>query len=327
MQTKEKNLNSDKLWDEILKSIVQNMPAQLLPLIKDVFGIEYSKDVNITLLPTEQTLPQDGNYQKLTSIYSDIALMIDGKDIYHIESQMKNTDNMSIRMIKYDFHLALSNSTTKADGKSFTIEFPKSVVIYPAVNNSIPDELTCHLIFPDGSTHDYKVPTVKIQTYSFQEIREKHLTLFLPFKLLQFVPRLKSSKSPLTANELTKCVDDIIFILKEEKDAGRITQAQYEDYIDLIDKSAERVFAKHQNFQEQVINMTKSLITLPSERYAMYEKQIAEKDSAIATITAEKDAAIANITAEKDTAIALTAKKDAEIAELKKQIEQLKSNN
>ena len=70
---------------------------------------------------------------------------------------------MAIRMIKYDFNLAMSASFSYENTNEYVLEFPKSVVIYPAPNSKIPDSLTCHLIFPDGSTHDYKVSTLKIQ--------------------------------------------------------------------------------------------------------------------------------------------------------------------
>ena len=152
-----------------------------------------------------------------------------------------------------------------------------------------------------------------MQKYSLDDIRQKHLTLFLPYKLLQFRPRLKSKTNPLTESELTAFVDGIILILKEELLAGRLTQHEYEDYIELIDKSAKRVFNKSNDFKRTVVSMTKSLITLPSERYEMYEKQLAEKDEQLLKLASEKDAEIASN-------LAL-------IAELKKQLAEATKNN
>ena len=302
--TSTSQIHGEKIWDDILKAIVERMPQQLLPLIEDVFGVTYPDDVSIIPLATEHIIP-GSNTKKFASIYSDITLQI-GNDIYHFESQMSNEDFMSIRMIRYDFHIALSNSVSQEDNGTFTIEFPKSVVIYPAPNRNIPDKLTCNIKFPDGSMHRYEVPTLKVQSYDLNEIQKKHLTLFLPFKLLQFRPRLNSKKNPLTANELTEFINEIIFILKEDLNEHRITKSEYEDYIDLIDQSANRVFQNNENFKEQVVFMTKSLITLPSERYEQYEKQLAEKDAELAM----KDATLA----EKDATL---AEKDAEIKKLR----------
>lgn len=59
--------------------------------------------------------------------------------------------------------------------------------------------------------------------------------------------------------------------------------------------------------------MTKSMITLPSERYEIYERQLAEKDAEILKLSNEKDAEIANNL--------------KEIAELKRQLEEALGKN
>ncbi|MCM1047894.1 MAG: hypothetical protein NC433_05660 [Clostridiales bacterium] len=43
-----------KLWDEILKAIVDTMPEQLFPLFKEVYGKDYPKGTPIVLLKTEK---------------------------------------------------------------------------------------------------------------------------------------------------------------------------------------------------------------------------------------------------------------------------------
>ena len=295
----------EKVWDEILKVIVERMPKQLLPLIEDVFGITYPP--NVKLLPTEHIVPGSGT-KAFSSVYSDITLQI-GDDIYHFESQMTNEDDMCIRMVRYDFHIALAHTVEKGKNGEYTIAFPSSAVIYPAPNDNIPDKLMCHIKFADGSIHDYTVPTLKVQSYDLEKIQEKNLTLFLPFKLLQFRPRLNSKTNPLTPNELTEFVNGFIVILQEARKQKRISKAEYEDYIMLIDMSAQRVFNRNKKFKEQVVNMTKSLITLPSERYEEYERQLAEKDAEIS----EKDAEI--------------SEKDAEISRLKELLEKATAEN
>ena len=97
----------DKLWDEITKTIADHMPNQLFPLFKEAFGKEYPKGTSIQLLQTEYPVPDREAGQKLTSIYSDITLLVNGSDLYHLECQMDNDKYMVIRMIEYDFHLAL----------------------------------------------------------------------------------------------------------------------------------------------------------------------------------------------------------------------------
>ena len=139
-------------------------------------------------------------------------------------------------------------------------------------------------------------------------------------------PKSKSKKNPLSCAELTDFVNQIILILTTEKNEKRINQSQFEDYIELLDQAACRVFSNDELYRNQVINMTKSTIILPSERYERYEKKIAEKDAKLA----EKDIIIEKITSERDAHLrekdAYLAEKDALIAELRAQIAEMKKN-
>ncbi|MCM1049448.1 MAG: hypothetical protein NC433_13590 [Clostridiales bacterium] len=66
---------------------------------------------------------------------------------------MENDHEMVIRMFAYDVHFAITHAKNM---------------------NSDTGEITL------------KIPTVKIQSYSLDEIRNKHLTLFLPYTILRF---------------------------------------------------------------------------------------------------------------------------------------------
>lgn len=152
---------------------------------------------------------------------------------------MSNDKDMVIRMIEYDFHFALRHGIQMEAPNIYTLYFPNSTVLYPEKNDNIPENLICRVIFPDGSIHQYNIPTMKIQTYSLEDIRKIHLTMFLPFKLLSFRPRLKSVSNPIRENELT-------------------------EYINL---AAERVFHSQPKLKEEVLNVTKSVLILPSDLY------------------------------------------------------------
>lgn len=285
----------DKLWDEIAKSIADHMPNQLFPLFKEAFGKEYPKGTSIQLLQTEYPIPDKQGTGKLTSIYSDITLLVNGCDLYHLECQMENDKSMVVRMIEYDFHLALRHGVKREAANIFTLYFPHSTILYPDTNDRIPSHLICRVIFPDGSIHNYQVPTMKIQNYSLADIREKHLTLFLPFKLLSFRPRLKSVTNPIQEKELTDYINQLIVILDEEYQAGNITNNEYKDYLGLINLAAECVFHEQEHLKEEVLNVTKSVLVLPSDLYReadrakQLEKELAEKNAENELILAENE--------------------------------------
>ncbi|MBE5875875.1 MAG: hypothetical protein E7290_03190 [Lachnospiraceae bacterium] len=204
----------------------------------------------------------------------DIWLVAE-KDLYHLECQMTNDSDMVVRMIEYDFHTALRHGIQMDAPNVFTLHFPNSTVLYPQCNNKLPDKLICNVIFPDGSNHRYEVPTIRIQKYSLEDIREKHLTMFIPFKLLSFRPRVNSKRNPIQENELTEYVKRLILILEEEYEAGNISSLEYKDYVKFINLAAERVFHSQQYYAEEVFEVTKSVLELPSDIYRKAE--MAEK--------------------------------------------------
>ncbi len=204
--------------------------------------------------------------------------------------------------------------------------FPRSAVIYPEKNRRIPDVLRCRIIFQDGSEHIYQVPTVRIQSYSLEEIQEKHLNLFLPYVLLRLRPQLNPErKFPLTKNELTAFVDKVMIILKDEVEQGYLTEQEYDDYVNLFRRAAENIFEKHADFEREVDRMTKPMIELPSvlqkRLYAEIDSLNANKEALIADneiLLADKEA----LTADNEALTADNETLTAELARMRALLEQ-----
>lgn len=311
-------LDGTKLWDEILKAIVSAMPSQLFPLFKEVYGREYPKDTTIMVLGSETTSFQEGSNEPPGSTLMDIALLVAGTDYYHLECQMKNDKEMVIRMFAYDVRFAITHSRyIDQNTGEITLHFPHSVVIYPDKNDAVPAHLRCRVVFQDNSEHIYKIPTVRIQTFSLKEIKEKHLTLFIPYTILRLRPRLKAGlKHPLTQKELTEFVEEVILVLKEELSDGYLTELEYHDYVRLFHFALDRVLRQHSQMREGVFQMTEPLIKLPSMIVKELEIQIADQKMQLD----DKDLEIKNKDAElKD--------KNAEIQRLKALVKQLSSDN
>ena len=192
-------------------------------------------------------------------------------------------------MIEYDTGIALQNGLELSDTGEFIIHFPKSTVMYPDSNDSYPDSLSCTIIFPDDTWHRYKIPTIKVQSYSLQEIEQKHLNIFIPFMLLQFRSRINSKNNPIKENELTEYVKGLIFILRNEFSAKRLTESEFKDFVKFIELSANRVFHNSPNYQEEVYTMTKSKLWLPSDELAETKAELAREKSE----SAKKDEVIA----------------------------------
>ena len=78
------------LWDEVVKKEVERYPWLILPLIQEVFHKVYPENAEIRLITTEyvvRRIHKDGG-SALNSIFADIAVQIENRDIYHMECQM-----------------------------------------------------------------------------------------------------------------------------------------------------------------------------------------------------------------------------------------------
>ena len=158
-------------------------------------------------------------------------------------------------------------------------------VSYISVQNSIlkiPNYLSCQLKFQDGSTHEYRVPTVKVQSYTLEEIKEKHLCLlipFLPIRFRRYIPsdsKIQSVNSPdeqrslekklqKSKEELTSFFSETILILDQEIADGFLSDFEKNLILDLLQKSMFRVSYSNKDLCQEVYNMTEPVLKLRTD--------------------------------------------------------------
>ena len=93
----------------------------------------------ITLLATESSTYRENPDAPPSSRLSDIALLVNGTDYYHLECQMRNDLEMVIRMIAYDLHFAIQHTLAEDTETGILImRFPHSAVIYPDKTERFP---------------------------------------------------------------------------------------------------------------------------------------------------------------------------------------------
>ena len=233
-------------------------------------------------------------------------MIVAESDIYHFECQIHNDGTMVMRMFEYDVHIALSYRREMSGGME--LRFPHSAVLYLEDNGNMPEELCCAIHFQDGGTYEYKVPVLKVQAYSIEEIKEKHLCVLIPFLPLRFRRRLSARKKKQTVRkeELTSFYRQLILILEEEVEAGYLSETNRNTIISLLGKSMIRVFYRSEALLKEVVDMTEPILELEFEKY---EKVIAEQ----ARVLEEKDKTLA----EKDKTL---SEKEARIQELERKL-------
>lgn len=90
---------SSTIFDDVFRTMVEKMPYLAVPLINEVFHTSYPENVEITQLRNE-------HQQENGEIITDCCLKVGGK-LYHIECQSVDDTTMAIRMIEYDFVIAI----------------------------------------------------------------------------------------------------------------------------------------------------------------------------------------------------------------------------
>ena len=122
---------------------------------------------------------------------------------------------MSIRMIEYDFAIALENAEQTDD--IYEINFPHSCVLYLRHTMRTPGVLTVKVNLPDGRHFLYHTPTVKLQEYTKEEIFQKRLLFFLPFYIMRYEKDLPEiARDPEQVSRLLAEYEEIRVRLKKE---------------------------------------------------------------------------------------------------------------
>lgn len=315
------NLSTEaQLWDEIMKKETFLMPEQLFPLIKEVHGKEYPKTAKIKPLATEYSIERMDTHE-ISSIRADITVLVENKDIYHFECEMKKDGTMVIRMFEYDVHIALSYAQESANG-TYTLHFPHSAVLYLQNNSTIPDQLSCQVIFQDGTNHQYQIPVIKVQTYSLEEIQQKHLCVLIPFLPLRFRKDLSNKNKKIQKGELTNFYQQIILILEQEVTDGYLTEANQKVILSLLSKSLIRVFYKEQSLLEEVIELTEPILELEFEKIERLKRELIEEREALERAQKQLEIQTAEAQAKLD---AQKAASQAELDAQKAEIERLRA--
>ena len=248
---------NNTIFDDVFRTMIEKMPYLAVPLINEVFHTSYPEDVKITQLRNE-------HQQKDGEIITDSCLLI-GKKMYHIECQSTDDTTMAIRMIEYDFAIAVENA--EKQGRRYRIEFPRSCVLFLRSSGNTPDYLEADVIFPDGKTHVYSIPAIKMADYTKDHIFEKNLLMLLPFYIMRYEKKKHDMRKNLELLQILLDEYDEIRI-NLEKELTETGKAElYTNLTKLIVKIADHIFEKEEDIQKGIGDvMGGKVLELESER-------------------------------------------------------------
>ena len=258
---------NNTIFDDVFRTMIEKMPYLAVPLINEVFHTSYPHDVPIVQRRNE-------HQQENGEIITDSCLKIGGK-LYHIECQSLDDTTMAIRMIEYDFSIAVENA--QKQGRRYRMDFPKSCVLYLRSGNNTPDFLEVEMALANGNIVLYQIPTIKLETYTKDGIFEKNLLMLLPFYIMRYEKDIhEMSENP----ELFQCLlneyEEIRINLVKEL-SGADKAALYMDLNKLIIKIADYICQSEEVVRKGIGEvMGGKVLELESERLWAEGKAIGE---------------------------------------------------
>lgn len=223
-------MESNTIFDDVFRTMLEKMPQLAVPLINEVFGTSYPEDVKIIQKRNEHQT-QNGR------IITDSHLLIANR-IYHIECQSTDDSTMVIRMIEYDFAISLEH-VQKENGR-YRMYFPQSCVLYLRGTKKR-DTISVEIVMPDGNAVEYTVPVVQVQRFTCDDMMQKHLLFLLPYHVIKY----EQEKELDTDSEKWKeLLDEYAKIEKylEKNFLEKGNEKAYRDMVELIIRIADYVF-------------------------------------------------------------------------------------
>lgn len=204
-------------FDTVFKTLLETCTRLIIPVINEVFHTQYEMDENIQLLSTEHYFKDEKGVPNKR--VADCCVLL-GEHMYHLECQTNKDYGMKLRMVEYDFHIALSQAESIED--NYTLKFPKSGVLYLRDGRKIPDHYQINLELPDGSYASYPIPILKVQEYDREAIFVKNLLFFIPYYAMRFENQMKEiNDDPIKLDsfkaEYQGIYDKLVALYKEHK--------------------------------------------------------------------------------------------------------------
>lgn len=188
-------MDSSNIYDSVFKAMAHKTPKLLIPFINEVFGRRYEIDAPIVQFNEEHEGP-------LGTRISDSVFRIEDM-VYHLECQSTHDASMVVRVIEYDFSIALQEALEQ--GAPYRMKFPSSCVLLLRHASKTPDYLEMEM--PDSESFRHHTKIYKTQLVSEEEIFRRRLLILLPFYLMRYEKELSGldAESDAAAALIREC--------------------------------------------------------------------------------------------------------------------------
>jgi hypothetical protein len=206
-------------------------------LINELFKENYPVDSKIEIVSNQALVNVE-----LSIVIMDTLIILEydsEKKSMHIELQTIKGSNIPKRMLDYGFRYAIEDM----EENSYTSQLPKQIVLFIEENQNIKDFIECNVKFynylkKQYDVFNYKIPTYKIFAKDLEELKSKHLSILLPFKISMLNKELKRSKTDSQKkrilDKLIPLIDKIISNITTEYKSGYLTFEEFEKIMNAL---------------------------------------------------------------------------------------------
>lgn len=237
-------------YDDVFRTLLNDCSHLILPVLNEVFEESYKGDEEIIFFPNEHFLNrQDGEESERITDTSFKVLGTKEKK-YHWECQSRPDSSMLVRLFEYDAQIALDQG--EITGDTLIVTFPHSAVLYLRSTKATPDEMTVEIRTP-GAEASYRIPVMKSQNYTADEIFEKKLLFLIPFHIFSHEKDFEAyEKDPVQLEILKAEYTGIADRLEELLEQGEVNEYTKCTINDMSRKVLENIAWKYGNVKEGV---------------------------------------------------------------------------
>ena len=243
---------SDSLYDKAFRTLVTDCRRLILPLINDVFGMDYKGNEEILLLQNEHFV---NDVESIGERIVDSTFLVVGKGNsrkrYHIECQTNEDSSILLRIFEYDAKIALDHGALN-ERTRLIVEFPNTCLICLRSKDRTPDRMMIEIRTQGGSV-SYDVPVIKAKEISVEEIFDKGFFCMIPFHIFKYEKDFKEIEAdPEREKELFNVYKDIDRRLEEAQKKGAINADEEQMIRELSKKIVGQLASKQENIKKGV---------------------------------------------------------------------------
>ena len=237
-------------YDDVFRTMMVDCPQLLLPVLNEIFGKKYTGNEKIVFNQNEHFINQQDGGEEKRITDSSFTVMGETEDKYIFECQAVADNTLLIRIFEYITQDALDHS--EISNNKLIVTIPQAAILFLRSGKNTPDEMEIEIRTPGGDV-SFKIPVMKSQKYSIDEIFEKKLYFLIPFVIFSYEKRFRKYNEDKT--ELAKLLNDYTNLmnrLMEAEESNQISTYTWSMIRDMSKKVVENIAKKYENVREGV---------------------------------------------------------------------------